>query len=130
MILAKFILILFGIFFIWVGILMLIKPHSAINILRKAGSTNFINYGEITIRLIPALSMIIYADSSKYPLPFTIFGGFMLVTSVILYFVPRKLHHSFSLKSAEILKPVYFQLISPFSILIGIAIIYNVVEKS
>jgi len=39
--------------------------------------------------------------------------------------VPRKMHHQFSMKSADMLKPIYFQLISPFAFLIGGLIIYN-----
>jgi hypothetical protein len=105
---------------------MLVAPTKARSTLRKAGSTNFINYAEITIRMIPAAAMILYSDFSRYPLPFKIFGWFMLVTSIVLYFVPRHLHHSFSLRAADILKPLYFQLISPFSVLIGLIVIYSV----
>lgn len=124
---AKYIIILFGLFLILVGFLMLVKPTEARNILRKAGSTNFINYAEISLRIIPAISMIIYSDFTKYPQPFKIFGWFMFATSIVLFFIPRKSHHSFSLKSADILKPLYFQLISPFSVLFGSAIIYSVI---
>jgi len=46
---AKWTIILFGLFFICVGFLMLIRPDKAREIVRKAGSTNFINYAEITI---------------------------------------------------------------------------------
>ena len=106
---------------------MLFNPKRANNILRKAGSTNLINYAEITIRLIPAIGLILSADNSKYPEVFKIFGWFMLVTSLVLYFVPRQLHHNFSLKAAEILRPFYFQLISPFTILIGILLIYSII---
>ena len=123
---AKWTIILFGLFFICVGFLMLIRPDKARGILRKAGSTNFINYAEITLRIIPAVGLILSADNSKFPEIFKIFGWFMLCTSLILYFVPRQLHHNFSLKAAEILKPLYFQLISPFSIIIGIIIINSV----
>lgn len=105
---------------------MLLKPQKAREILRKAGSTNFINYAEITIRMIPAMALILSADISKYPEVFKIFGWFMLLTSFVLYFVPRQLHHKFSLKAANILKPFYFQLISPFAFIIGILIIYSV----
>ena len=94
--------------------------------LRKAGSTNFINYAEITSRLIPAIALIIYADLSKYPEAFKIFGWIMLITSLGLYVVPRRIHHKFSMKSADILKPIYFQLISPLAFLFGGLIIYNV----
>ncbi len=126
-ILAKWTIILFGLFFICVGLLMLIRPEKANEILRKAGSTNFINYAEITTRIIPAVGLILLADNSKYPDIFKIFGWFMLLTSLVLYFVPRHLHHNFSLKAADILKPFYFQLISPFALLIGTWLIYSVI---
>ncbi len=125
-IVSKYILICFGLFFVLAGLLMLFAPKKANAILRKAGSTNFINYAEITIRMIPAIALIVYSDYSKYPEIFKVFGSFMLLTSLVLYFVPRQLHHNFSVKAADILKPIYFQLISPFAILIGVAIIYAV----
>lgn len=125
-IIAKWTIILFGIFFISVGLIMLFAPIKARQILRKAGSTNFINYAEITIRMIPAIALILYSDFSKFPDYFTVFGWFMLITSLVLYFVPRQLHHNYSLKCADIIKPLYFQLISPFAILIGIVLLYSV----
>lgn len=124
-IIIKGIVIAFGIFLIGAGFLMLLAPEKARRTLQKAGSTNFINYAEITIRMIPAAAMIIYSDYSKYQMPFKLFGLFMLATSIVLYFVPRQLHHNFSLRAADILKPLYFQLISPFSILFGVLVIYG-----
>ncbi|MDT8414792.1 MAG: hypothetical protein RQ735_05380, partial [Flavobacteriaceae bacterium] len=101
-------------------------PQKANQILRKAGSTPFINYAEITIRMIPAVALILSADISKYPDIFKLLGWFMLLTSLVLYFVPRQLHHNFSVKAANILKPLYFQFLSPFAFIIGIFIIYSV----
>lgn len=124
--LAKYTIILFGIFFISVGLLMLLHPKKARAILRKAGSTNFINYAEITIRMIPAAALVIYSDLSKFPEIFKWVGLFMIFTSLVLYFVPKQLHHNFSNKAADILKPIYFQFISPFAFAIGVAIIYSV----
>jgi len=123
---AKWTTVLFGVFFIGTGLLMLLNPQKARAILRKAGSTNFINYAEISLRIIPAVALILSADISKYPDVFKIFGWFMLITSFILYFVPRQIHHNFSLKAADILKPYYFQIISPFSFIIGLLLIYSV----
>lgn len=123
---AKSIVILFGLFFIGVGFLMLFRPEHARAILRKAGSTNLINYAEITLRMIPATGLILSADNSKFPDIFSLVGWFMLGTSLVLYAVPRHLHHGFSLKAADILKPVYVRLISPFSFLIGILLLYSV----
>lgn len=124
---AKWIIVGFGLFFILTAFLMLVKPGKARNILRMAGSTALINYAEITIRLIPASALIIFADYSKYSELFKIFGWFMLATSLVLYFVPRRMHHNFSLKAAEILKPIYFQIIAPFSALIGLFLIYAII---
>jgi uncharacterized membrane protein YfcA len=126
-IIAKWIVILFGLFLIAAGFLMLFAPEKARATLRKAGSTNFINYTELIVRLIPAVGLILYSEFSRYPLSFKVLGWFMLVTSIILCIIPRKLHHQFSLRSADILKPVYFRLISPFSFLFGSAIIYSVI---
>jgi len=123
---AKWILFLFGIYIILAGFIMLLKPVIAREILRKAGSTNFINYAEISLRMLVSAAFIVYSEHAKYPDIFYIAGWFMLITSFILYMVPRKMHHGFSLKSAEILKPVYFQIISPFAFVIGLIILYNV----
>lgn len=124
---AKYIIIVFGLFFIIIGMLMLFKPKIARATLRKAGSTIFINYAEITLRMIPATALIVYSDLSMFPEAFKIFGWFMLFTSFVLYFVPKKLHHNFSNKAADLLKPLYFQLISPFSFIIGAILIYCVI---
>lgn len=127
LIIAKWIVIVFGIFLIVSGFLMLLYPKKAINILRKAGSTNLINYTEITIRMIPALALILYADISHYPIILKSLGWFMLATSVVLYVIPRESHHRYSLKWADRIKPFYFQLISPFALCFGAFIIYSVI---
>lgn len=126
MIIGKWTVIFFGIFLIGSGLMMLFAPERARRILRRAGSTNFINYAEITIRLIPAAGLILAAEFSKYPQFFKVLGWFMLGTSLILYFVPRRFHHGYSVKCAEIIKPVYFRLISPLAFLFGATLIYAV----
>ncbi len=123
---AKSVVVLFGLFLIAVGFLMLIAPKKARASLQKAGSTNIINYAEITIRMIPAAALILVADLSKFPESFKILGWFMVATSLILYLVPRKIHHNYALRCAKILTPDYIRLISPFSMLFGSIIIYAV----
>lgn len=122
---AKGIVLLFGFFIIFIGFVMLFTPNKARATLRKAGSTNFINYTEITLRLIPAIALIIHSEASKTPEAFQLFGRIMVVTSLILYFIPRKTHHRFSMKSADVLKPVYIRLIAPFSFILGGVILYS-----
>lgn len=123
---GKWIVILFGFFFIIVAVFMVLKPKKVRDTLRKAGSTNLVNYGEITLRMIPAIGLILSAENAKFPVVFKLFGWFMLLTSFVLYFVPRKLHHNFSNKCADFLTPFYFQLIATPTFFIGILIIYSV----
>lgn len=121
---SNFLVLIFGVFLILAGLLMLFKPQKARNLLRKAGSTPLINYSEITIRIIPAVGLILAADQSKSPEFFKTLGWFMLFTSLVLYLVPRRWHHNYALKCADILTPFYFRMISPFSILFGVVLIY------
>ena len=122
-IMAKWTVMIFGLFLILVGIMMLVDPERARRTLRKAGSTNLINYGEITIRMIPALALVYSAHLSKYPDFFKIFGSFMLITSLILYLVPKRVHHNYAMRSADILIPNLVRLLSPLSMLFGAILI-------
>jgi hypothetical protein len=126
-IIAKYIVILFGIFLIGVGLLMLLKPSKARGYLRRAGSTNLINYTEITIRMIPAAGLVMFSEYSMFPEIFKYLGWFMIVTSLVLYFVPRRLHHHYALMCADILTPKLIRVTSPFSILFGIGMLYSVI---
>jgi hypothetical protein len=123
----KYVLIIFGLFFIASGILMLFRPQAARNIISKAGSTYLINYSEITIRMIPAIALIMYSGFERFQELFKLSGWFMLVTSFFLLFVPPTLHHKFSVGCANVLKPVYMRLVSPFAVFIGSFIIFSVV---
>ncbi len=125
-ILAKYILILFGIFLIAVGLLMLLKPATARKYLRLAGSTNLINYTEITIRMVPAAGLVLFSEYSKFPEIFKYLGWFMIATSLVLYFVPRRIHHRYALMCADILTIRMIRITSPFSMLFGAGIIYSV----
>lgn len=105
---------------------MLLKPVKAIEYLKKAGSTNLINYTEITIRMIPAAGLVLYSEYSKFPEILTYLGWFMIVTSLVLYVVPRRIHHGYALKCADILSPQLMRVLSPLSLLFGIGMIYSV----
>lgn len=116
---AKYLVMAFGIFIIAIGFLMLIKPQKAREILRMAGSTPLINYGELILRMIPAAGLILSAADSKYPQFFALLGWFMIGTSVFLMLLPRKYHHAYALKCADILTPGRIRAIAPLSFIFG-----------
>lgn len=123
---SKYTLILFGAFFIVAGLIMLLKPETVRNTIKKAGSTKFINYAELLIRMIPGLAFVLYAEYSNYSIHFKIIGYFIIFSSIIILLIPRKIHHRFSVQCAEILKPTYLRLISPISIIVGFTLIFSV----
>jgi hypothetical protein len=87
--------------------------------LKKAGSTNLINYAEISIRMIPAFALVVYAEYSNFPRVFTVVGWFMLATSLVLFFVPRKVHHDFAVGAAEVLQPTLVWWLAPLAFFFG-----------
>ncbi|MBX2871126.1 MAG: hypothetical protein KTR30_03475 [Saprospiraceae bacterium] len=123
---GKYLVILFGLFLIGVGILMLWRPAKARAYLKQAGSTNLINYAEITIRMIPAAGLVLSAELSQFPEIFKLLGWFMIATSIVLYFVPRRIHHAYALWCADMLTPGYIRLLAPASFLFGGAVLYAI----
>ncbi|WP_020570734.1 hypothetical protein [Neolewinella persica] len=117
--LAKWIILLFGAFILSVGFLMLFNPARARATLRKAGSTNLINYAEISLRMVPAAALVLYAEGSRFPEVFSVVGWFMLATSVVLFFVPRRVHHGFAVGAAEVLQPTFVRWLAPLAFLFG-----------
>lgn len=120
---SKVIIICFGLFLIYSGFLMFINPEKARAIIGKAGSTIVINYGELIIRLVLGISFVICAKTNPYEQCFSIFGYFLIISAVILMLTPMKIHHKFSTKAAETLKPIYLRICAPFSIFFGFVIL-------
>ncbi|MEQ8583324.1 MAG: hypothetical protein RIC30_09685 [Marinoscillum sp.] len=117
---------IFGVFLIGCGLLMLLYPERARRYLSTAGSTPFINYFEISLRMIPAAGLVLAADASLFPEAFRLVGWFMIGTSLVLFLIPRKWHHAYALNAANRLKPIYLRLLSPISFAGGGLLIYAV----
>ena len=102
---------------------MFINPEKARTIIGKAGSTIVINYGELIVRLLIGISFVVSSKTNAYEQYFTIFGYFLIISALILMLTPMKIHHKFSTKAAETLKPIYLRICAPFSIAFGIWIL-------
>ncbi len=106
---------------------MLCNPRDAKALLRKAGSNALINYGQITLRLLPAIALVIYAIYAKLPKLFFVFGWFMILTSFVLYLVPMKWHHDFAVKSSHKISCTQVRWFPPFAFCFGALMIYAVI---
>jgi uncharacterized membrane protein YiaA len=131
-IIANSIIVFFGLFIVFSGLLMFFKPEKVREIIAKAGSTYLINYTELGIRLLIGIAFVYSSLFSIYELQFTIIGYFFITSALLLMLVPIKKHNQFSRKAAEKLKPIYLKICTPFAILFGVLLliaIYNQIQS-
>lgn len=114
----------FGLFLIWSSYMLFFNPEKVKKIIAMAGSTTFINYFELTIRLIVGIAFIFV--STKFDQVYSMIGYFLIISALILMIIPKKLHNGFSTKAAEKLKPIYLKIAAPFSLFGGLLLIYGI----
>lgn len=125
-VIAKCIIILFGLFLVYAGFLMFFKSEKVRTIIGKAGSTYFINYTELGIRLLIGIAFLISSLFSIYELQFKVIGYFLMISALLLMLVPIKTHNNFAKNAAEKLKPIYLKICAPFAILFGFLVLYAI----
>ncbi|NJM80582.1 MAG: hypothetical protein HC854_14945 [Flavobacterium sp.] len=120
---AKYIVIFFGLALIFFSFLFFFKPQKAKEIIAKAGSTYLINYTELGIRLLIGIAFVISSKLALYVLQFKVVGYFLIVSALVLMCVPIKKHNQFSRNAAIKLKPIYLKICAPFSLAFGIIVV-------
>ena len=121
---AQILVIISAVWLIGVSVFMFALPEIALRYLGKFASTNLINYTEITLRMIAGIAFVLFAPDSKFPLILESFGWILVVTSAILYLVPRKWHSAYAVYWSEKLTPLMLRIVSPISLAAGIFLIY------
>ncbi len=124
---AQWVVILSGVWLIVVSGFMLASPQTALQYLGKMASTNLINYSEISLRMISGIALVLYAELSKFPEVFRIFGFFLAGTSAVLFLVPRKWHAHYASYWSNRLSAPFVRIFAPFSLALGIFLIYAIV---
>ncbi|CAM3499975.1 hypothetical protein FLGE108171_00555 [Flavobacterium gelidilacus] len=120
---SQFTVTLFGVFLILASFLMFFSPEKVRKIIAKAGSTYLINYSELLIRFLIGLAFLNSAIFSTYGSYLELIGNFLMITAVLLMFVPIKLHNKFAKNAADKLNPFYLKLAAPISLFLGIFLI-------
>ena len=126
--LCRSIVIAFGLWLIGVSLLMIVKPHMALSALRKFASTNFINYAEFITRLVIGAALYGLAAYTSFPTALKIAGLFLGVTAIILMLIPRAWHHQYAVWWADKIKPWQVMLSAPFSLAVGLVVIWVAVS--
>jgi len=123
---AQILIIISGVWLIAVSVLMSVSPQSAIRYIGKAVSTNLINYSELALRGIWGIALMSFAKFSRFPEMLEVFGAFLIVTTAILFLVPRKWHARYAIWCSNNLPASLVRFLSPLSLAFGIFLIYAV----
>lgn len=109
-------------FVLWlfaVSAFCLFYPDKALVALSKFASTNFINYAELTIRLIVGTAFIGVSATSKYPDAFKLIGMFLVATALILMIIPRRWHAGYSVYWSRKIPVLAVRMLAPVSLVLG-----------
>lgn len=121
---AWFVLLAAAAWLVWAGWLMAFRPSSALDLLSRTATTSRINAIEQVPRLIAGAAMMVRAEVARFPDFFTIAGGFIVATSVVLLIVPLRWHNGYAVFWAKRVPLPAVRLIAPLSVLGGIGLIW------
>ncbi|MEQ1603326.1 MAG: hypothetical protein ABL999_00500 [Pyrinomonadaceae bacterium] len=114
--LAVVIVVLAGIWLIGLGAVAIAKPDLVKQFFDKFASSAFTHFLEMFVRIIAGTAFVIYSPQMRFSLVFTVFGWLLILSSVVLSFVPWKLHRRFADRSLPLLtkRMILFALVSLF----------------
>jgi len=111
---------IFGLWLMGVSVWILVKPMSALSVLRHMGSTAPIHFTELGLRLLTGLAMIGLAPFSEHAKILQLCGVFLAFTALIIMPIPHRLHHRYALWWADKMPPWVLRLMAPISFAAGL----------
>ena len=121
---AYVIVLLTGLYFVFLGISALFRPKSTGAFLLGFASTPIKHYSELFVRLLVGASFVTLAQSMPYPLLFAMFGWVLVGTTCIMLLLPWKIHS----RIAQISVPkalAYLPMIGAASLIFGGIVIFT-----
>ncbi len=85
-----------GIYFVCLASVAFARPGVARRFLESFAGTRLVHFLEMFIRIIVGAAFVLHAPLMKFSGVFSVFGWVLIVTTVILSFVPWKLHRRFA----------------------------------
>ena len=123
--LSQFLSLTAGLWLAGLGVWMAARPRKALEALAAMGSSPAIHFGEMAVRSLIGAAILGAAPTSRAPLVLTVFGGFLIVSAVVLVLLPRRWHAAYSTWWAARIPVAAVRLIAPFSIIGGAALIWS-----
>lgn len=121
-----YIILLFGVFIILSGTVLVIIPDYIINQFAKHGDSFSLHFFAVLVRIILGVAFVIGASESKYPLILQIFGWLSIFAALVLAVIGRDNFKKIMKWTIKIL-PLFKRLMGFFAILFGCFLIYAVI---
>lgn len=82
-----------GLYFIALAAVALFRPAQANRFLLGFAGSAFTHYTELVLRLVAGAALLFHAPRMLLSEAFSLFGGLLLVTTILLLLVPWRWHH-------------------------------------
>lgn len=122
--LALLLVVLSGLWLVWVGVFVSVKPVRALEILGKMASSYRINFTEQGLRLLAGIALVVRAEASKVAGLFSLLGWFVVGSSALLLVLPLRWHARYAVRCSELLNPTRVRLLAPVSVALGVLLIH------
>jgi hypothetical protein len=124
-ILALFVVIFGGLFFLTLGCVSLLAPTRARRFLLAFAGSPTKHYAELAIRFLLGSAFVLAAPATVNSAMFTLFGWVLLATTVALLLVPWRWHHRFARRAVpEALR--FLPLVGTTSVALGGLVLWSV----
>ena len=107
-----------------VAMVCLVSPDRARAGLASMGSTAAIQFGEHIPRAVVGAAFVIRAAESKAAMLFSVFGWFLLGSSLIIMLAPRAWHHAYAWWWADRIPLWFYRAIALPTLFAAVAIAY------
>jgi len=124
---SQWLVIVGGLWLIGLGAFMLVQPRQALRVLGQMGGSPMAHFGELAVRILVGIAMVLAAAASRFPVAIAVIGSFLIVSALLLMLLPRRWHATYSTWWARRIPVTAVRLIAPMSSAMGAALIWIVI---
>lgn len=124
---AQWFVIAVGLWLMGLGLFMLVQPRQALWALGQMGGSPTVHIGEMAVRILAGIAMVLAGPASRYPVAIAVIGSFLIVSALVLLLLPRPWHAAYSRWWSQRIPVAAVRLIAPISSAMGGALIWVVI---
>jgi len=125
---AQWLASLAGVWLMAVGLFMGAAPRRALKALAAMGGSNPVHFGEMAVRTVAGVVLVVAAPVSRFPDALAVIGWFLVASAVVLTVLPRRWHSAYSRWWAARIPTAAVRLLAPLSVLGGGVLIWGLFQ--